>query len=140
MDIEKKREIILHNFENPKNRGLVVDDNYETVNTRNDSCIDKIDMMINVENEIIKDIKFDGEACAITISSTSIMIQRLVGLSIKEAILVVDNFESMIEGKSYDKELLKEALCYDDISKQPSRKTCALLPWKGIRDLLINKL
>ena len=38
----------------------------------------------------------------------------------------------MIEEKEYDKELLQQAVIYNDIAKQPNRKKCALLPWWGI--------
>ena len=84
MEPSLKRSIILENFQNPKNRGLIEDESYIKVNTNNESCIDEIDLMVKVEDNIIKDIKFDGEACAICTSSTSIMIETLIGKTIDE--------------------------------------------------------
>ena len=68
MDENLKREIILENYQNPINKETVNDDRYIKVNTNNESCIDNLDIYILVEDNIIKDIKFDGEACAISTS------------------------------------------------------------------------
>ena len=65
MDKNIRREIILDNYQNPMNRGLTNDDAYIHQNTNSDSCIDNIDMQLKVEDGVIKDILFDGEACAI---------------------------------------------------------------------------
>ena len=69
MDKEIKRAIILDNYQNPINKGLKKDDSYILKNTNNESCIDNIDMMMKAENGVIKDILFDGEACAICTSA-----------------------------------------------------------------------
>ena len=73
-----------------------------------------------------------GEACAICTSSTSIMINTLIGKTINEAEEIYSNFEKMLDEQEYDNEILEEAIVYDDIYKQPNRKKCALLPWWGI--------
>ena len=97
MNEDIKRTIILENYQNPKNRGLIKDDTYEFISTNSESCIDQIDLEIKVENDIVKDIRFDGEACAICTSSTSIMINSLIGKTIKDAMNIIDNFENMIK-------------------------------------------
>lgn len=136
MDQNFKREIILENYSHPKNKGLIEDSSYIKVNMNNDSCIDEVDLMVKIENDIIKDIRFDGEACAICTSSTSIMINTLINKNIKEAQNIVNNFENMINEKEYNKDILNEAIVYDDIAKQPNRKKCALLSWWGIKKVL----
>lgn len=133
-----KRNIILENYQNPTNKGLIDNKEYQLVNMNNESCIDEINLMVKIEDGIIKDIRFDGEACAICTSSTSIMIKTLIGKSIKEARVIYNNFSNMINEKEYDEELLEEAIVYDDIYKQPNRKKCALLPWWGIEKVLNN--
>lgn len=132
MDENLKKSIILEHYQNPINRGLIEDNSYIKINTNNDSCVDEIDLMIKIEDGIIKDIKFDGEACCICTSSTSIMIETLLGKSIEEAVNIINNFGYMIDEKEYDKDILEEANVYEDIYKQPNRKKCALLPWIGI--------
>ena len=133
-----KKIIILENYQNPKNRGLIEDKTYKIINTNSESCIDQIDLQVKLEDGIIKDIRFDGEACAICTSSTSIMINMLIGKTIEEAEVIINNFQNMIEEKEYDEKILEEAIVYSDISKQPNRKKCATLTWSGM-DKLIKK-
>ena len=133
MDSNMKRAIILDHYNNPINKGFIDDDTYIKTNVRNESCIDNIDLMLKIEGGIIRDIIFDGEACAISTSSTSIMISTLLNKTIPDAKKILYNFENMINELEYDKELLGEAIVYDEIYKQPNRKKCALLPWRGIK-------
>ncbi len=136
MDENLRREIILEHYQNPKNKGVIEDENYIKVNSNNESCIDNIDIYLLVENNIIKDIHFNGEACAISTSSTSIMIENLIGKTIEEANDYIKNFENMIKEEEYDANLLQDGLVYQDIYKQNNRKNCALLPYVGIKKAL----
>lgn len=140
MDKDIKRSIILENYQNSYNRKRQDNNSdYQKINSRNVSCIDNIDLYIKVKDNIIDDITFEGEACVISISSTSIMTDLIKGKTIDEALLIIKNFDNMIEEKEYDEELLKDALCFDDVAKQPSRKKCATLSWHGLYDKL-NKI
>ena len=135
MSEDIKRTIILENYQNPKNKGLTEDESYDFISTNSESCIDQIDLQIKVENNIVKDIRFDGEACAICTSSTSIMINSLIGKNIDESLNIINNFENMIKEKEYDESKLGEAIVYSDIAKQPNRKKCALLTWEGAKEV-----
>ena len=139
MDSNFRREIILDNYQDPMNRGLIEDDSYMRVNTNSESCIDNLDFMMKVEDGIVKDIRFDGEACAISTSATSIMIRSLIGKKIEEVEVIIDNYRKMINEEEYDSEVLGELNVYDEICKQPNRKNCALLPSVAIRDMLEEK-
>ena len=136
MDNNFKREIILDNYQNPTNKKLIDDDSYLKINTNSESCIDNLDFMMKIEDGVIIDIRFDGEACAISTSAASIMIQRLIGKTIEETKKILINYNNMINEKDYDKDLLKELLVYDEIYKQPNRKNCALLPSEAIEKML----
>ena len=139
MDQEFRRSIILENYQNPLNKGLIDDDSYIRVNTNNESCIDEIDLMVKIENGKIVDARFDGEACAICTSSTSIMIRVLIGKTLEEAKEIYNNFLNMIDEKEYNESIIEEAIVYNDIYKQPNRKKCALLPGWGFEKVL-NKI
>lgn len=136
MDSNIKREIILENYQNPQNKGLLNDDSYMKVNMNNESCIDEVNLEVKIEDGIIKDIRFDGEACAICTSSASIMTTTLIGKTTKEAENILQNFLNMLDEKPYDENILEEAIVYDDIYKNPNRKKCALLSWWGIKKIL----
>ena len=53
MDNNLRREIILDNYQNPMNRGLVSDNDYVKFNTNSESCIDNLDFMMKINNDII---------------------------------------------------------------------------------------
>lgn len=141
MDNDLRREIIMDNYNDPMNKGLIDDDSYLKTRTSSESCIDDLSFMMKIENNIIEDIRFDGEACAISTSATSIMIRILIGKTVDEAKKILNNYKNMIEEKDYDKNLLGELAVYDSISKQPNRKNCALLPNRAINNMLkeLNK-
>ena len=136
MDENLRRDLIMEHYKNPMHRHRVEDPSYQMVNTNNSSCIDNLDIYIKIENSKIIDICFEGEACAISLSSTSIMIQNLIGKTVKEAQNYIKNFENMIEEEKYDESVLKEALAYNEIYKQGNRKHCAYLPYEGIKKVL----
>ena len=135
MDRDMKRSIILDNYQNP-NKKMVSGDDYIKINTRNVSCIDNLDIYLKVNNDIIEDVTFQGEACVISISSTNILINLLIGKTREEGIYIIDNYLKMINEEEYDSEVLKELLVFDDTSKQPSRIKCATLSANGIKDYL----
>ena len=136
MDNELKRELILEHFNNPVNKGLLNDSSYIKEEKSNASCIDHFTIELKLEDNTIKDIRFDGEACAIATSSLSIAISKLIGKTKEEAINIIDNYNKMIAHEEYDSNLLEELNIYEDISKQPARVNCALLGINGIQDLL----
>ncbi len=135
-DREVRREIILDNYQNPANRGLTNDVHYIRENTNNESCIDNLDIEIKVVDGVLEDIRFDGEACAISTSATSLMIKKLIGKTVNEARKILQNYDNMIEEKEYDRDILGDLIVYDEIYKQPNRKKCALLP----RDAIVKML
>lgn len=135
MDKDIKRSIILDNYQNPNNKRVSGTD-YIKINTRNVSCIDNLDIYLKIEDNIIKDVSFEGEACVISISSTNILTNLLIGKTKEEGIYLIDNYLKMINEEEYDKEVLKELLVFDDTSRQPSRIKCATLSANGIKKFL----
>lgn len=139
MDDKLKRDIILEHYQSPFHKGLVDNDNYIKVNSRNASCVDNIDVMVLLDNDVIIDARFTGDACAICTSATSIMLKTLIGKNIEEAQEIISNFENMINEKDYDPEVLEELVVYDTVYKQPNRKNCALLPFRAMREIMNKK-
>ena len=140
MDNEIKREIIMENYLHPFNKETIDNQEYLKVNTNNESCIDNLDLQILIESGKIKDIKFNGEACAISTASTSIMIKELIGKDVKDAIKFIQEFDKMVNEEEYTSDILGESIVFDDIFKQKNRKNCALLPYKGMIKVLEDYL
>lgn len=138
-NFENIRQTIMDHYQNPRNRGLLEDDSYIKLNLNSTSCVDNIDIQVKVEKNKIKDFRFDGVGCAISIASTSILSELIKGKTIKEALEIIDNFISMLYEKKYNYEILGEALCFVNTKKQPARIKCASLSWDGLKSLLENR-
>ncbi len=138
MDNNLKREIIIDNYQNPVNRKKIDDSSFIEANTKSDSCIDNISLYVKFNGDIIEDIYFDGEACAITTSATSIMIKKLIGKTKEEAYELINNYYNMLDEKEYDNEILGELNAYSDISKQPNRKKCAIFPFETLKKAILK--
>ena len=110
----------------------------------NPNCGDEIKLDLVVENNIIVDMAFSGHGCAISQSSTSIMIDTLKGKTVDEAKQIVNIFIKMIKRETLSKKekgLLQESAIFENISNMPARVKCVLLSWHTLEDLLnkINK-
>jgi nitrogen fixation NifU-like protein len=130
------REIIMDHYNNPRNRGLVDDDSYQQVNMNSSTCIDNLDIQVKFDGDKIEDVRYDGEACAICTSSTSIMSELVIGKTKEEAQEIIENYMNMIYEKDYDEELLEEAIAFKNTHKQANRIKCATLGWNGLIKLI----
>jgi len=131
------RDIIMDHYESPRNHKLVQGDStYYQINMDSATCIDNIDVQLKMEEDVIKDIRFDGEACAISTASTSIMSELLKGKSVKEAKAIIDNYLNMIYEKEYNPDILQEAIAFKNTHKQANRIKCATLGWIAVTKLI----
>lgn len=135
MNKELKREIIIDNYNNPFHKEIPNGD-FIKINTSSESCIDDLDVYFDIDKDIIKDVYFEGEACAISTSATSIMLRKLIGKDINYVKNLLNNYRKMINEEEYDKDILEDLVVYDDIYLQPNRIGCALIPVKAIEKLL----
>ena len=136
MDALEKREIILDNYNYPFHRSHEDVEGYIKINSNSESCIDNIDLYIKIDYDKITDIKFDGEACAISTASTSIMIKNMIGMDVSEVLNYIKNFKAMLEEEEYEDTDFNEAVVFDETYKQGNRKTCVTLPYSGIEKAL----
>ena len=93
------REVIMDNYKNPKNKGLVKTDKYHFVHLNNPSCGDDMNVEVLVEDGIVKEIHHDGKGCSISLSSASVMSDVLVGHTVEEANKLILEFYGLVIGK-----------------------------------------
>lgn len=132
-DPEMLREIIVDNYQNPRNFEDVKDERYTTIHMDSASCIDDIYIHVLIEDGVIKDCKWHGKGCAISSASTSIMSEMIIGMKVDEAMKTMDEFNKMLMGQPYDEETLGDAICFCNVNRQPSRITCANISWRGLK-------
>ena len=138
LDEETRKAIIMEHYQNPINKNTIEDNNYQKTNMNSETCIDNIDLYILFEDNKIKDIHFNGEACAISTAASSIMIKLLIGKTIAEVKELINNYYNLINEKEYDAEILEEANCFEDIYKQKKRIGCATMPWNGSEKAILE--
>jgi nitrogen fixation NifU-like protein len=75
------REIILDHYRNPRNKGRISNADV-SFHDSNPLCGDEIDMHLKVEDDIVKDIKFEGRGCAISQASASMLTEMVMNKSL----------------------------------------------------------
>ncbi len=135
-DPQVLRELIMDHYKYPHNHSLTDDMKYRKVHMSSDSCIDDITVQSDIEDGVIKDIRFDGVACTISTASTSIMSDLLKGKTLAEAKAIVDQYMNMVDGKDYDADVLEEAVAMKNVYKQANRIKCATIGWKAIQQMI----
>ncbi len=134
---ELYRDVIMDNAKNPKNKGLLKDPKYQFVHFKNPSCGDDINVEVQIENGIIKDIRQDGTGCSISMSSASVMSDVLKGHTVKDALAIINEFYTLVKGEEIAMEdELGEAVAYAGVSQFPARIKCATLAWKAIEQAI----
>lgn len=130
------RSIIMDHYKYPKNHKLSESSEYLEKHMSSESCIDDIRVQALIKDKILKDICFDGEACTIATSSTSIMSDLLKGRTIEEARHIIKEYRKMIDQKEYDEDLLEEAVAFQSVGNQANRIHCATIGWDAIEILM----
>lgn len=105
----------------------------------NPNCGDEIEIEVKLNGDVIEDMAFSGHGCAISQSSTSVMIDVLKGKTVKEAKEIIATFIGMIKREITDEEeleKLEDAIAFKNISNMPARVKCALLAWHTMEDIL----
>jgi nitrogen fixation NifU-like protein len=133
------QEIILDHYKNPRNYGDMDEPDIH-VEDNNPSCGDELEVNVKLDEdgEVIEDISFTGEGCAISMASASLMSDRLEGKTVEDAEELRDRFKSMITSdKDEDLEDLKEELgdlvSLKGVIKFPIRVKCANLSWNTFK-------
>ena len=139
---ELYQEIILDHGKNPRNLGKFENFNKDAKG-HNPLCGDKVHLFLKLdENKNVNDISFEGEGCAISMASASIMTDLMKGKSEKEAKEIIDKFLDMIKEKDdINTNLLEEdektkLMSLGGVKNYPMRVKCATLSWHALSSAL----
>ncbi|AHA30539.1 nitrogen fixation protein NifU [Exiguobacterium sp. Leaf187] len=126
------RQVIMDHYKTPRNRGAI--EGGVTIDMNNPTCGDTIRLQLAIEDDVVRDAKFDGEGCSISMASASMMTQLVKGKTIEEALRLADIFSDMVQGKDYDDESfdLGDVEALSGVTKFPARIKCATLAWKAL--------
>ena len=139
---ELYQEIILDHGKNPRNLGKFENFNKDAKG-HNPLCGDKVHIFLKLdENKNVNDISFEGEGCAISMASASIMTDLMKGRKEQEAKEIIDKFLDMIKEKDeINTELLKDdektkLMSLGGVKNYPMRVKCATLSWHALSSAL----
>ena len=141
---ELYQEIILDHGKNPRNLRKTENFNKDAKG-HNPLCGDKVHIFLKLnDNKKVEDISFEGQGCAISMASASIMTDLLKGKEEKEVKEIVNDFLEMIKEKDEIKtNLLKDdektkLMCLSGVKQYPMRVKCATLSWHTLVSAMKN--
>ena len=130
------QHMILEHNKNPRNF-VKVDPFTHYSHGHNPLCGDDFVVTLRLDDQkCIEAIGFEGQGCAISKASGSLMTQALKGKTLQEALELKDNFLSLITDDDYIGADLGKLNVFEGVKKFPVRVKCAALVWRALEDAL----
>jgi nitrogen fixation NifU-like protein len=141
------REIILDHYRSPRNRGELTSPPAQRVEGFNPLCGDEIVLYLNVEDDVLVDIKLAGQGCSISQASSSMMSSAVKGKSLEQVRESITTFKQLMtvhastlqeDGRPLEADLrtLGELAALQGVVKFPVRIKCATLAWNTLSQAL----
>ena len=138
---ELYQQVILDHNKKPCNRRSL--DTRLRAEGHNPLCGDKVTIYIHLDDGKIDDVTFEGEGCAISTASASLMTQALKGKTVDEADALIREFQAMVTGAPDAAadwmERLGKLAVFQGVCEFPMRVKCATLAWHTFRAALDDK-
>ncbi|MGI9229847.1 MAG: Fe-S cluster assembly sulfur transfer protein SufU [Gammaproteobacteria bacterium] len=131
------QEVIIDHNKSPRNFGKPTNAN-KTLEGFNPLCGDRLVIYLNVDDDQIKDIGFDGNGCAISVASASLMTEAMKGKSVGEAETIFTRFHELLTDNNadIDPDKLGKLAALAGVRDYPSRVKCATLCWHTLNAAL----
>lgn len=133
------QSVILDHSRKPRNFGELHGEGCVHVHGDNPSCGDEIDVFLKLDGDQVADIKFNGQGCAISQASASMMTQKIKGKARAEAADMTAVFRGIVTGKDRQPEAeddLGELQLLEGVQHFPQRVKCAMLAWRALEQAL----
>lgn len=124
------QQVILDHSKSPRNFHKL-DHATCTAQGHNPLCGDNVTLYLIMENNVIKDISFQGSGCAISKASASILTDSLKGKSAADVTALFDKVHDMVTTGKAGGDMGKLAV-FAGVHKFPARVKCAILPWHAV--------
>lgn len=126
------RRVIMDHYKNPRNRGKF-EEGALTIDLNNPTCGDRISLQLQVQEGIVKEARFTGEGCSISMSSASMMTEAVKGRSVGDALELADRFSCLMKGESVEFDDYEDLEALSGVNKFPARIKCATLAWNALK-------
>ena len=129
---ELYKEVILDHYRSPRNKGRI-DPHDVALERNNPLCGDEIELFLRFDGDRLDGIAFEGKGCSISQASTSMMTEKVQGLSAVQAGDVAEAIKRMLAGEDHgDADSLGDLVSLKGVVKYPVRIKCALLGWNTL--------
>ena len=138
---ELYQDMILDHSRNPRNFHKIEPAD-RTADGTNPLCGDRVSLFLKMDGERIAEVGFQGQGCAISKASASMMTVTLKGKTEEEAGALFDKFHQMVTGTPagpVDKQALGKLVVFQGVNEFPARVKCASLAWHTLRAALEKK-
>jgi nitrogen fixation NifU-like protein len=134
---ELYQEVILDHNKHPRNRGRLENAD-RTAEGHNPLCGDEVKVYLHTENDVVTDVTFEGQGCAISTASASLMTEAVKGKTLAEAEAVFREFQAMVTetGEATPHPDLGDLEVLAGVREYPVRIKCATLPWHALHAAL----
>ncbi|NBQ69123.1 MAG: SUF system NifU family Fe-S cluster assembly protein [Nitrosomonadaceae bacterium] len=131
------QEVILDHNRKPRNYGKLDHASHHATG-HNPLCGDRLDITLQLEDDQINNIAFQGESCAICKASASMMTAAVKGKSRANAETLIHEFRELATGKldTNQPHHLGRLTVFSGIRDLPTRVKCAILPWHTLHAAL----
>ena len=131
------QEVILDHNKRPRNRRALPDAT-NTSEGHNPLCGDQVTVFLKTEDGRVSDIAFEGQGCAISTASASLMTEAVKGKTLDEATAIFREFQKMVTSPDSDEEHpnLGDLQVLAGVRDHPVRIKCATLPWHTLNAAL----
>jgi nitrogen fixation NifU-like protein len=134
---ELYQSVILDHNKTPRNFRKLADANAHAEG-RNPLCGDMFDVWVRLDGNLIQEVTFLGQGCAISKASASMMTQAIKGKTIDEARELFDRFHEVVTGTGGGF-LPNKLEVFRGVSAFPIRVKCATLSWHAMKQALENR-
>ncbi len=134
MDAELRelyQQVILDHNKSPRNFKKLDNANH-SAEGYNPLCGDKINLYLIMEDDVVKDVSFQGSGCAISKASASLMSSIIKGMKKEEVEKLFEKFHDLVTGKLTDEKEIEELgklAVFAGVRDFPARVKCASLAW-----------
>lgn len=134
------QEIILDHNKRPRNFRLL-DHPTHHAEGNNPMCGDEIEVFARVEEGRLAEISFQGQGCAISRASASLLTERLAGKTLQEARAAIADLLDLMRDKDREADLMEEGeiAALTGVRKFPARIKCATLAWHALEAALSGR-
>ena len=136
------QELILEHSKRPHHAGLREPFGAE-VHHVNPTCGDEVTLRVAVDGSgpdaVIRDVSYDAVGCSISMASTSVLTDEVIGHTVADALVTHEAMRTMLTSKGQlvgDEDVIGDGVAFAGVSKYPARVKCALLGWMAFTDAL----